>query len=342
MNSNVPTKQKRIFGYDLIKALAMFLVVFYHTGMIDCAYIHGEFYIPNVNKMIQILAAAGVPLFFMVNGALTVGKNADFRIVITRVCRLIFIAVLWTSILRVGILGFGMGRLSGFTISSFANFYWFFYSLALSYIVNYLIDTSPKWLGKTFLLVLFCLVFVNNFIWDILLCVKPNTTLPSWGHTGFFTLYGVIYTRIGAFLRDKGYRPLISVFLMLIGYGLIFFETVVMTDSTGTLFDGVNGAFPTLGAMFLAIGLFCLLKDIKACESSTAKLIGLVGMNSGGVYVFHHLFIVLIRDEFFGGVMNIRFLPIIAVLFIALFVCLLTAGISEQIGRSPCKFLLKF
>lgn len=338
----MPTKQERIFGYDLIKALAIFLVVFYHIGMIDCAYIHGVFYIPNVNKMIQILAAACVPLFFMVNGALTVGKNADFRKVITRVYRLIFIAVLWTLILIVGILGLGMGWVSDFTIGSFANYYWFFYSLALSYVVNFLIDLSPKWLGNTVLLVLFSLVFVNNFIWDIILCVKPNTTLPSWGHTGFFTLYGVVYTRIGAFLKKKHYSYQASILMMIVGYALIFFETVVMMNSGGMLYDGVNSAFPTLGAMFLASGLFCLLKDVKAYEGQTAKLIGLVGVNSGGVYVFQYIFIVLIREEFFGGVMNIRFLPIIAVLFIALFVCLLTAGISELISRSPCKFLLKF
>ncbi len=29
----MPVKQDRIFGYDLIKALAMYLVVFYHANI---------------------------------------------------------------------------------------------------------------------------------------------------------------------------------------------------------------------------------------------------------------------------------------------------------------------
>ena len=73
------SNQRRVFGYDVIKALAMFMVVFYHLFMLDFAFVPGEFYVPNFNKIIQMLCTSSVPMFFMVNGALTSNKRQTFK-----------------------------------------------------------------------------------------------------------------------------------------------------------------------------------------------------------------------------------------------------------------------
>ena len=97
MNSS--STSKRIFGYDLIKALAMFLVVFYHFNMLDFGFQPNTFYVPNINKLFQIFCAAGVPLFFMVNGALTINKKTSLKKVTTKIFRIFLIAVFWTLFL---------------------------------------------------------------------------------------------------------------------------------------------------------------------------------------------------------------------------------------------------
>ncbi|MBR4828367.1 MAG: acyltransferase family protein [Muribaculaceae bacterium] len=332
----------RVFGYDLLKALAMLMVVFYHVEMLDFCFDSNSYFLPNINKCFQVLCAAGVPLFFMVNGVFTVRKTTTINKLMIRIGRLFFIAVIWTVFLRLFIGGVVLEKGVSLSIRDFYSKYWFFYSLIYTYIINYIIDIAPKWCGHVVLVFLFIVTFVNNFAWDLLLWLNPNQTLPSWGHMGFFTLYGVVYSRIGAYLKNKHYCVPICVVVMVVGYALIIFETIIMSNAEGKLFDGVNAAFPTLGAMLLSCGIFCLLKDLKAQNNTMSRLITLVGINSGGVYVLHYTFIVLVRDKYFMDVMGVQYLSIAANFIIALFVTLLSAYISSLISRSPVKILLKF
>ncbi len=333
---------KRYFGYDLLKALAIFMVVFYHMNMLDFAFDSEFVYFPNLNKSIQILAAAGVPLFFLVNGSLTLGKKLTSRKLIDKLGRLLYISVIWTVLLRIVVIGFLLKNEISLSINEFLNYYWFFYSLAVAYLVNFALGHLHKWCGYVVTIVLFSATFVNNFIWDLYLFVNPERSLPSWGHTGLFTLYGIVYTRIGAYLKDFQVRKLVCVIMMTIGYGLIYFETVVMTNVTGQLFDGVNAAFPTIGAMLLSCGIFCILKDAIFPNNKIGHLITLVGRNSGGVYIFHLTLIILIREYVFKNEWNIIFLPIVLVLMIAAVLTIVCALLSEKVRHSMFRSLLTF
>ena len=60
--------QNRIFGYDLIKTIAIFMIVFYHLGGIDIGTIEsGKYFLPNFNQFVLSICAASVPLFLMVH-----------------------------------------------------------------------------------------------------------------------------------------------------------------------------------------------------------------------------------------------------------------------------------
>ncbi len=330
---------KRIFGFDLLKALAMFMVVFYHAEMLDFSFEPDIFYIPNFNKMIQLICAAGVPLFFMVNGALTTNNKITLNKVVNKVTRLFLIAIFWTLVLRCGINHFLIGGDQPDSIASFMNKYWFLYSLAYVYILNYLIQILPKCIGYMLVIAIFSVTFLNNFVWDIILFVNPDYSLPRWGHTGFFTFYGIVYSRIGAYLKNKQLSTPICIFFLILGLALNIFTTIVMTYHDGTLYDGVNSSFPTFGAMFLSIGFFSMLKDIK--ESYwPSQLIKTVGINSCGVYIFHVSFVFIIRNQMIASFHQSTY-PIYVIILLALGVTILCAYISEWISRSPGKVLLK-
>ncbi len=337
MSSN--TTNKRVFGWDLLKALAMFLVVFYHFGMLDFSYNADEFYFPNLNKIIQSLCVPGVPLFFMVNGALTINSKTSFKKVVNKVVRLIAVAVFWTLLLRCGVMGLLLEQGQP-SVMQFKDFYWFLYSLAILYFINYLIQILPKWIGYLFVVAIFIVTFLNNFVWDVILFAKPSTTLPSWGLTGLFTLYGVVYSRIGAYLKDVKLNPVICIILFVVGVGLNLFKITIMTNHTGLLLDGVNSSFPTIGAMFASIALFGLLKGVKE-PFFCSQLIKTIGVNSIGVYIFHLVIIVVLRGNLLGGVFHIQYLPLAVVLCIALCITILCAYISEGLQRTPAKVLLK-
>ena len=48
-------QKERIWGLDLLKVIASFLVTFYHFQYIDYGFIPGEFYIPNINRLLLYL-----------------------------------------------------------------------------------------------------------------------------------------------------------------------------------------------------------------------------------------------------------------------------------------------
>jgi len=331
---------KRVFGYDLLKAIAMFMVVFYHYEMLDFGFVPDKFYIPNFNKIIQLICAAGIPVFFMVNGALTINNKITFKKVINKVSRLFFIAIFWSLVLRCGVIGYLLGNGQPQTLYSLINHYWFFISLAYIYILNYLIQIMPKWFGYLLVGAVFALTFLNNFVWDVIVFVNPEHTLPRWGITGLFTLYGIVYSRIGAYLKISKLSFTSCLIIFLIGLALNVFKTVAMTNHDGIVYDGVNGSFPTIGALFLGVGLFGMLKGVTG-HFWSSQLIKIIGINSGGVYIFHLAILLFIRDHLLAGY-GIYTLPLFVVLLLAFLTTLLCTYISEGISRTPGRVLLKF
>ena len=332
--------QHRVFGYDVIKALAMFMVVFYHLFMLDFAYVPGEFYVPNFNKVVQMLCTASVPMFFMVNGALTKGKKLTLKKLLNKVGRLIGVAFFWTIVLKCLVLNAMQGKGLHVTFWDFFNYYWFLYSLAIIYVLNYLVQFVPKWCTHLLVAALFAVTFLNNFMWDIILLVKPEQHFPKWGLTGFFTMYGFVYARLGAYLSNRRLSKTACVLLMVAGVALNVFKTIVMTQHTGHLYEGVSYSCPTIGAMLLSCGIFGLLRDVKR-TMPCSSLIELVGTNSMGVYIFHLVFVFFIRVYCVKGLLHMENLPILVVFMLALLVTVTCAYISHLITHSRCKVLLK-
>lgn len=275
----------------------------------------------------------------MVNGALTIKKEITYKKVIHKISKLFLLAFFWTIILRCGVIGILLGNGQPSSIFDFINTYWFLFSLAFVYILNYLIRISPKWFGYLLVIAVFSVTFLNNFVWDIILFVNPSHALPSWGHTGLFTLYGIVYSRMGGYLKNINLSTPICILFFLLGLALNILTTIAMTNHEGAIYDGVNSSFPTLGAMSLSIGLFCLLRNVK-CHFWSSQLIKTVGINSCGVYIFHMVFIFIIRDQMIATFNQSTF-PIFVILLLALSITLLCAYISEWISRTPGKVLLK-
>ena len=331
---------KRVFGYDLLKALAMFLVVFYHFGMLDFSFEAGKYYIPNLNKIVQLICAAGVPLFFMVNGALTIHKKTTFKKVIIKVIKLLLIAIFWAILFHWGVDVYVFGAQFNKSLISLLDYYWFLRSLAVVYLINYLIEILPKWFGYLLLIAIFSITFLNNFIWDIIVYINPEQTIPRWGQTGLFTLYGVVYSRVGAYLKNTKLNFLVCILIFLAGLALNVFKTIAMTNHDNIIFDGVNASFPTLGALLLSIAFFCMLKGVKD-NFWSSQVIETIGANSIGVYIFQFVFIGITKRFFYKGLFHVTVLPLPLVFITVLVITIVCAYISKGIMRTPFKVLLK-
>lgn len=328
---------ERVLGYDIIKALAIFLIVLYHLNSVDFGQVPNDgWYFPNVTKFIYAICSSGVPLFFMVSGALQSTKIMMLSKCIKKSMRLLIVAVGW-SLLFTCVL-YPVLRGSDYpSIGQFQNYYWFLYTLAILYWITFLLGKS-KTIRVIVVSLLILFPFFSNFIWLIIIAVDPNVSLPSWGHTGVFTLYSVVYYYLGSYLASHDITRKTSISVTIIGVFLVNFEVIVRSTYEGYVYDGVNASFPTIGALFISAGLFSILKTIKKENCPyVCNLLSFVGKNTIGVYIFHLFFVWLVSSYLFHNLtQNILFV------FIAAFcIVLLTSVISNYILNSKIYFLLK-
>ena len=328
--------KERIFGYDALKALAAFLVVLYHVRMVDFGYREGVFYYPTITQLVWLFCACGVPLFFMVNGALTVPRHYDARKSFTKAGRLVMAGLVWGVVAQL-LLAIRHHAMPAVSLSSVA-YYWFLFSLAMMYVVNYLLSRLPQWCRWAMIGVLLISPFVTNLLLDIEMLAHPDTTLLRWRH-GAFTLYGLVYLYLGDYLaRHRGKRWL-ALAAGIMGLALLALQATAVVNRSHAQFETGNYCFPTLGALLLSAALFVAIKDWNPSAAWLRRLIVFLGNNALGIYIFHML-LMIVLGGLFPTLKEAMVHPIVAIL-IAMLYTLVSAAISEALRHTPLAFLLK-
>lgn len=336
MHSSEVTVGKRNFGYDALKALAAFFVVLYHVGMVDKGYREGVYYFPTLVQLLWLFCACGVPLFFMVNGALTISRHYDFKKTITKAGRLLFIGVFWGVIVMCEHAAF-YGT-DCFSLSEIPYF-WFLFSLALMYVASYVMGQLKSWCRWVIVIALLIFPFATNLIWDFIQLLKPDIPFPKWGHTGVFTLYGIVFMYAGDFLAHHRVNKRMAWICAFVGLALLALETIAVVNRTHAPFEGGNYCFPTLGALLLSCAIFIGVKNWHPVESKLKRAITFLGNNALGIYIFH-LIIMFLIGRLFPHISDCLIHPIL-VIVIAFSYVFISAFISEVIRRTPLSVLLK-
>ena len=307
------------------------MIVFYHLGGIDYGAIEpGHFYLPNLNKFFSALCAAGVPLFFMVNGALVIPKNLHWKQLLFKVFHLLFLFVFWKFVLHY-LISFKL-----LAIEDKMVHFWFLCTLSIVYLMSIVLQKST-FLRHAVLVFLFLFPFCYNFLWNVVLFFAPSFDACTVVHTGFFTLYGVLYYYLGGSLRTRHTSSFYAIGLIVLGLLLINFEVVAMSNYYHAIYDGVNSSFPTVGALSLSSGIFFLVKDVGVNEGILHQIVSFVGRNTMGIFIIHVLGIFLLRKYSPDTLFNIN--PIIP-LSISLLIVLITASFSELLRKCNLRFLV--
>ena len=332
-------EKERIFAYDALKALAMFLVVFYHVGMLDLGYQEGVYYYPNLTQLIALFPAISVPLFFMVNGALTVRRDYGMKKTAVKAAHCVFIGYFW------GVVMMCIKAIRDHTLSDFSlynNYYWFMYTMAMLYIVNYLLNKLPQWCRWCVVIALLIYPFLNNQIWDFI-ALFGNHTGIYWKRTGLFTLYSVVYLYAGDYFAHH-YSHKAKWYIIvagLIGFGLLALEAVAVTNLLHQPFEGGSFCLPTIGALLLTIAVFVWGLKWNMKDGWLKRYVLFLANNSLGIYIIHMLIMAII-GAFFPQIieMDLTLNPLI-VAVISLIYMTVSACISEALRRSKLAFLLK-
>lgn len=191
---------KREAYLDFLKTLSIFFVIFYHFLLFD----YNIFQNPNAETyfgfFFRAISACGVPLFFMVNGALMLNRPFQLKKHIKKIITLLLLAAIWNAILIFITIPVTHEYLSAAELwdalknykLGWTNHLWFIQALVCIYLIFPLLKAAyDKDVSKKthyclfFLIIAFILAFGNTLlnipwhIYEYLDTVKVHGSVPN-------------------------------------------------------------------------------------------------------------------------------------------------------------------
>lgn len=341
-------KKKRIFYFDALRALAIISVVLVHVYMFASHHV-GDYFSTTMPSYKWIVTdfmvnffRIGVPLFLMLSGALSLGRDWTIRSFLgKRLPRIVGPYLFWGFLLSLFIIAvsyiFHFKYMTSFDINSIVVFiynaynckspgfyaYWFFWMILGTYLI---MPVFNKWLLHSELkeAEYFLIFWIITCIFDFTLGISFPVKLSY-----FTSPIGLVV--LGYYLRHTDRRIFNNIYFAMF---LIVAMAVVMVFVSHMLSDADNLYTFDRYSIFTAlevIGVFILFKNWKYRildkDNIINRFIVLVAKYSYGIYLVHVPFI-LILDKF----IHLPFILKYALLFALGLACsMIVLGIFNRI-----------
>lgn len=336
---------------DIIRILAVCGVIYIHTG--DLGY---TLYASTDNAILRyiyyvlaVISEISVPLFFMVSGALLLGKEEKFEDILKKRCLRIVIVLLVASLCQYAYnVWVGMvdvltlaGYLKGLLNNGFTASLWFLYSyLMYLLILPFLRMLVKQMQGKHYIyLMVLCVIFKG--ITNILLqCTGLDLALDIYESPTFSKIF--IYPLMGYYLEnvlgdtyDKkkyvwGNASLFVVTSLLVAY--LSMNRHVSTENF-TKYD--KGLFGSMLTAVIAVSAYALIRHIVkniTISVKAQKILQVMGANTFGVYLLERFVRENILDIYFWSEKYLTRIGAALVLVISTFlVCEVITAILKKV-----------
>ena len=340
------TMKNRIVHIDLLKTIAVFFVILFHSTLYTVDLLAEEGITAKVLYFIRTILSTGVPLFFFVNGYLLFNQPLDLRKHIRKAFRLIIIVGIWAVILMPIYMVLAhepfsvrtmMLSILNMDIPWAMNIYWFVGALVCIYIffpaLKALFDTNRK----AFIIftavcafLTFGVVLINQILGILSTSSLPlpatiNYPLltmynPFFGNCGYTLVYfcagGIIYEYEGyLYTIPAGKRNAVSAACILLSCALLFAIGLFYTlRIDGDTWDVVWNGYQSIFTLVNVVSIYALCLNFQ----EDVPLIREISRNSLGIYFTHELFIRSTRPWIFevGQLCNLPFNLVYAVLIV--------------------------
>lgn len=303
-------EKKRIVGLDILKSIAIFFVVLYHTNIVDTVGASGFAY--ALNLVFTTVMSIAIPTFFFVSGYLLLSKRQidlakHYRKLLINVAVFVFWAITVTGILalyRHENMPAGKFFATAFgLVGTYTNYLWYFYAyLGLSVFYPLLLNLFRKhYSGFLTLFIVAAIVGWGIWLCDIVVDVlaktdaenvivsKANTVLGNmWivKYAGYIVadllLGGLCVKHIDAITSKKA-RIVITVSALLL-LGALAGCNHAMLKLMHT-YEHIWCNFMSPISALVVVALFVNLYGVK--ENVCTRILGLFGKYSFGIYIIH-------------------------------------------------------
>lgn len=314
---------KRNTGFDIIRIIAIFMVVAIHSHVAPLAVNKGSA-MWYVVMSLQVICLVAVPLFFMVSGALLLSdeKETDISTLYKkRLPKQAIPFIVWSVIYVIARIV--MGKIS-FSISAFTSLlyepayyqFWFMYTLLAIYLLLPILQTLIKNCDKKkteYILILWAifsvlLPVISRFVKGFDISDHVDLVLCE-GYIGYFIL-GYYLNKYKTNIKNAT-----AVLMWLIGALSTVVCAVIeyrVTHKLNLTYEGfVYQAYMVPGTVVSATGVFLFLSNKKYNFSEKVNgIITKVAILSVGVYYIHMLVLTVIEKVGFTGENNILILGV--------------------------------
>ena len=335
--------KERIFYFDEIRALAILFVILCHTTTLYKPYFY-SLSVKAIPSYLNILGWVGVPLFFMISGALLLNRDYDLKEFLKRRFVRIFIPFIFWMIITLVIGYFVLGFSNNNLISIFFGknkYTWFVWTMLGIYLAMPVINSFIKRYGSK---------GIRYFlgIWFIVIL------LEAFGHYPFHNLDLTYFSGylgfviLGYYLANKEFK-LSDKTIMILGILTYFIFLTLKWYFQGHDLFITDSSYLSFCVIFASSGIFLFFKAIsnysknninsKLCKTHEkiktgvlGKIILSISICSYGMYFVNPILFNFIK------ILHINSIKMIPVIFIS--VALISWLIIAGLNKIP--FLRKF
>ena len=319
-------RTERIPGLDLLKAVAILLVVFVHDNDSFIDFLTKPDVWTFSNYGLYALIALCVPILFLVNGALVTNKPFEAKRFFQKTVKIALLTVIWGVLTLAALMllhgdTFSIGtflRDLWYWKQDYINHLWFFQTMVMIYL--FLIVLIPAWQARTDAFRIFILCLLVLTAGNALLLAGANVFQALFrvdviqGQFNFFNEfnpfignfgYSFAYVLLGGWMfanrerfRTKRWRAIalvafLAAMLLFIGYGILLSYSKGERYLFGTVDYGSIFAFVATASLFvLSLGY--------SGNGFFGRVVALVGRNTIAVYLLHRMVSFLIWRYLYG------------------------------------------
>lgn len=353
--------KKRIFYYDLLKSLAIFLVCFYHFGMLDNDINKEPGMQQFYNYFIYCLSAVGVPVFLMINGALLLNRDYSLKKHLNKTLTILLLTIIWGVLTLIVT---GLAYHDHYSAKEFAealiymkqgrnNHLWYLKAILYIYLlfpmVKALFEKKSHELNMFVLILLFFFTFgqnlVNNSVdlisfisgMDLNAVKQAGSIAFSWLNPfGLYLSFSLLFFFIGGllpeWLKSKYNNVTVNIFIFFVSWILLFISGIIKTKQSGMVYDTVWNGYNTLAVLAMTVSLFALCSKYEPAGGKISQVVQLIGANSLGIYLIH----VLVGSWLSGLYLSCDFNgSLLSGFLFALVILFLSLGITLVVKKIP-------
>lgn len=320
---NEMKSKAREVSIDLLKCIAMLLVIIYHSTLYSSDILSEPTYASYVRYLFKTILSPCVPLFFFANGYLLLNKELNLKKHVHKTLHLVILCIVWglgKIIILMPIKNEFLSAEEVFEVlkhwkQGWINSLWFLGTLVCIYVLFPLLKVTYDNSKKVFAyFVAVCAIFTfGNVLLNegktIFLTMILDRTTISEGYN-FFNMfnpfrgiygYAFVYFCVGGYfyqIKDRilnikpKKRNISAVLVMIASCMCLWGIGICYSKASGKMWDVVWNGYDTVFTFMTVICVFILCLNFK----KDVPIIRTISSNTLGIYFTHEIFIKLTRD----------------------------------------------